>query len=122
MAKYVLQHGTHSGFETNKDGGRKLDGNGNPIRKLFKAGDVVDLTEVQAEKFADKFKSYGEVKAAKELAATVAKAKQQEAEEDEEADEEEQENAKAAAEAETGNKAATDKKTGVTVTPVKKPA
>jgi len=98
MAKYVLIKGSHSHVDA---GGERQD---------LKIGTVVDLTEIQALAFADKFKSHAEWKAAKSVeaeaftaaneaaeeltkleAAKIAKSQKEAAEEEEDADDSEDE-------------------------------
>lgn len=88
MAKYILQRGTHDGF----------DAAGN--RKVFQKGDVVELTDAQAAAFKDKFVGYAEQKAAETAEAEAVARAAQVTKEAEAAAKAEQEAAKAAAEAE----------------------
>lgn len=62
---YVLLHGTHNGFEVNAKTGERVLANGKPVRKLFKEGETVHLTEAQYTAFKDKFKTKAEYDAAK---------------------------------------------------------
>lgn len=88
MAKYVLLTGTHQGFTAEGE------------RKLFKAGDVVELNADQAKAFGDKFKSYDEWKVAKAAEEAAFKAAKEAEEKEAKKNAKEQAKAKATAEEE----------------------
>lgn len=100
MALYILLRGTHNGFDAKTN-----------TRKLFQAGQAVELSDEQAKAFGDKFKLASAVKAE----AAVAKAAEEAAvaaataAEEEDAAEQAEAKKKADAEAATAAKAAGNK-------------
>lgn len=68
MASYVQLHGKHWGPSNEKGE------DGKPLRKMFKKGDIVELSPHQYEAFKDKFKPMSVVKAEAEVAIAQADA------------------------------------------------